>query len=126
MSQNKKKKLSLLFCFSFKAKLITVRVLVHDDFLGNDVDNKCVGRSHIKAPWFSNDPDTSVDGEILVQGQVDDSRDLGSRANKLSITEAGGSGLSFKQTTKAKRPLQTGVRHHLNQGSLLLCPADPC
>lgn len=59
-------------------KPITIRdrLLVHDDLLGNDVDNQCISRGHIKAPWLSNDLNSSVSREILFQGWVDYSCNL--------------------------------------------------
>lgn len=50
-------------------RAITVgRVVVDDDLLGDDVDDQRVGRRHIKAARLSDDANTGVRGEILVQG----------------------------------------------------------
>lgn len=55
-------------------KLITI--FICDDLLGNDVDNQCVCRGHIEAPWFSNDLDASVSRKILIKGWVNYCCDL--------------------------------------------------
>lgn len=64
---------------------ITVRgrLLIHDDLLGNDVYNQCVSRSHIKAPWLSDDLNSSVNREILFQSWVDYSSYLQRKQMKL-------------------------------------------
>lgn len=59
-----------------KAVTVRGRFLVHDDLLGDDVDNQCVSRSHIKSSWLRNDLNASVSGEILIQGWADDCSDL--------------------------------------------------
>lgn len=68
----------------YLSQSITVRgrVVVDDDLLGDDVDNQCVGRCHVEAAWLSDDANTSIYGEILVQGQVDDGCDLERKKNK--------------------------------------------
>lgn len=101
------------------------RVLIHDDLLRNDVDNQCVGRGHVEAPWLSNDLNIGVSREILIQGGIDNSANL-----------VGDTGVSigrrvwtFKNVNlssqKSHRPLQTGVQHHRNQGSHRRCPTGP-
>lgn len=67
---------TLLFFPDLKATTVGGRVLIHDDLLGNDVDHQRVSRGHVEAAWLGDDPHASVSGEILIQGGVDDSRDL--------------------------------------------------
>lgn len=59
-------------------------LVVHDDLFGNDVDNQCVSRCHIKAPWLRNNLNTSVSRKILVQGRVDYCCDLQVKNRKSS------------------------------------------
>lgn len=55
---------------------IRSKLLIHDDFLGNDVHNQCVSRGHIEAPRLGNYVNTTVNRKILIQGWVDYSCDL--------------------------------------------------
>lgn len=95
---------SFSLCQRSPSQPLTVRgrVVVDDDLLGDDVDNQRVGRCHVEAAWLSDDANTGVHGEILVQGQIDDGCDLESKKinNLLSDildAEAGDSALCFKK-----------------------------